>query len=208
MRIPFSLLSSAPRQEWLSVPASREDRSLGVGRVLARELPSMVFESLWGDLVAAEAAVREQQEANSNTTPALLQAREAERAAIYRFVQSQVIAHDPSTFEATLPEALTKEEGAALVSALVDAGFSEEEGREALERGKVCKPFEPEEFCFDDLRWQACSLRTVRFYERCQPDRQFLMRLLGMLYRFQCGELISAERVWESATPRPFAESK
>ncbi len=187
MQISFSLLSASPRQDWLEVPARLASRAYGVGRVQVRELSALDFDALWSALVISERLrVETRQAADAARTDAALQsahdqAKQREREAQDAIVAACVVGHDESTFRCDLPRGATHADVSALLSLV---GYGSADIQEALSRGIAEKRF-------------TSGAEVAHFYRRCQPDGVFLTTLLLMIYRFQQGELLSAEHFWK-----------
>jgi hypothetical protein len=169
----------------------------------------MVFDSLWTELLAAE---RSSKDLAKEGGQAFLQAREKERECAARFVRASVIDHDAASFEAQVPIFAPGTAGYAhVLSILEQIGYGHEEVVLAAASGVAHRQFVAEEFIFSpSLKWSGASQDTIRFYERCQPDRAFLTRLIVSIFRFQAGEILTPAHFWraggvkEESLPLPF----
>ena len=187
MRIPINLLSTQLRKEWIELPACRFDRSLGVARIKLQEIPGDRFDDLWAQIEATQEAESTLAKATPRDAKAYAAAVDAERAAYHALIIACVCDHDAAMFQAQCPqEPITSAFGIECFAMLTHAGFSPDEAGEALETGIANKMFRA-----DNLPDMA------RFYERCQPDREFLFILLHAIARFQRCDHVTPERIWD-----------
>lgn len=197
MRIPLNLLSTQLREDWVDVPASLEDRSLGVGRVKLQEVPGDVFEELWSKLIRAEEEVARLKEAKADESK-IAKAKAEKKATYYAVVKACVVDHDANTFESLVPQVEpSSKAGIQVLAFLAGLGYSHEEGLRALSLGKATKPFKAE--------GKGASEDMALFYDRCQPDGRFLITLLRVIKRFQDCDLLTAEMLWDRVGAPPFS---
>jgi hypothetical protein len=213
--VRFSLLSPGLRSEWLEVPASRKDPKLGTARVCVRELPAAIWDLLWTDLLGAERESAEAAKALTEaTTPEardlarkrLVACRDAERYRGTRLLRACVVDHDASSFAAEVPPAKPGSPlYAQILSALIETGYSPDEAARAAQSGRAERRFGKGVLELDGQRFEGADEATVRFYEACQPDNSFASLLTLCAARYQQGELLTPQAIWQRAGVLPLA---
>ncbi len=216
LKINFDLLAPGFREASLSIPVNAFNPSRGWARVKVKELPKKQWDELWATLQIAERARIDALKTvvavvTINTSPTLplhlAELLETERAAQKAILRACVVGHEAADFITAIPTIETDHpQYAAHLSALLAAGFSPESAASALASGVGDTPFvlDPKGVISD---------ATLELYERVSPDRQFVVNLLASIYRFHCGEMLTAGDYWrankvkEEDIPPPFCRA-
>ena len=204
LRLTLDLLAPGLRTAWLSIPVSATDPDKGWARIKVQEVQKKQWDQLWQTLAQAEraraAAITDQR------PPAIIaEARETERAAGVAILRACVVGHEATDFEAELPLLdQSAPEYPTILAALLAAGFSVEDATQGLALGLIATPFRSEKGVIADA--------TIELYERVTPDRVFVINLLASIYRFHCGQVLTAGDYWraegvqEERIPAPFSK--
>lgn len=213
LKITFDLLAPGFREASLSIPVHASNPSKGWARVKVKELPKKIWDELWATLQIAERARIDAIKivVTVNTMSAsplrLAELLETERAAQKAILRACVVGHEASDFITATPTVETDHpDYSKHLSALLAAGFSPESAASALASGVGDTPFvlDPK---------GGISDATLELYERVSPDRQFVVNLLASIYRFHCGEVLTAGDYWranrvkEEDIPPPFSRA-
>ena len=203
IEITLDLLAPGFRTAWLSVPVHPSLPEMGWARVQVKETSKRIWDELWAELQRAE-RVRGEAVKEKRSPQVIAEARGAERAAGTAILKACVVGHDSTDFIVKVPSTEPEHPSyAPLLSALLKAGLHEEAAVAALHNGTAETPF-----CVDDKG--VITEATLELYDRVGADRQFVVSLLAGVYRFHCGEVLTAADHWrgngvkEERIPPPF----
>jgi hypothetical protein len=222
MQIPFDILSPSCRAAWVEVPARRDDRAAGTARVKLQELPRLLWDDLYAgwlsadraiaDLALAEAEERKKaaelepesrteknREISERYRPRMIAATDERRAAEIAILQRCVVDHDPKTFKAKVPVAVSDAQAEALRAVLLDRGFTPGEADCAIVAGEVEASFSAASWEHGGKTYPGAAESTARLYLKCQPGEAFSDGLIEACKRFQLCEPVSPEALWKVA---------